>query len=99
MKATPGGIIYFDVTLSGENGQWEANADDILCISVKGGELLGFGSANPRTEERYQSGEFATYYGKAQAIVRAGESGEVEVTVSGKKTGSATVKVVISAEN
>lgn len=91
-KAHPNRIILGSET-------WEANADDVLRISVTGGELLSFGSANPRTEECYQSGEFATYYGKAQAIVRADESGEIQVTVSGKKSGSATVKVVVSAED
>lgn len=94
-QAAPGSLAYFDVTMVGENGQWEANADEILQISVTGGELLGFGSANPRTEERYQSGEFTTYYGKAQAIIRAGESGEVRVTAYGKKAGSTTAAIKI----
>ena len=95
-SAVPGEVIYLGITMIGENGQWEANADELLQISVAGGELLGFGSANPRTEESYQSGEFATYYGKAQAVIRAGESGQIQVTVSGKKAGSKTVNMTIS---
>lgn len=97
-ETAPGGILYVDITLSGENGQREANADETLQISVSGGELLGFGSANPRTEERYQAGAFTTYYGKAQAVIRAGKNGELKIKVSGKKTGSAEVNVPVSAE-
>lgn len=92
----PGEIIYLGITMIGENGQWEANTDELLQISVAGGELLGFGSANPRTEESYQSGEFTTYYGKAQAVIRVGESGQIQVTVSGKKAESKTVNMTVS---
>lgn len=94
-RAASGSIVYFDIAMVGENGQWEANADETLRISVTGGELLGFGSANPRTEERYQSGEFTTYYGKAQAIIRVGKSGQVQVTVSGKQTDDTSTSMVI----
>lgn len=94
--AAPDSIIYLDVTLIGENGQWRANADETLHISVTGGKLPGFGSANPRTEERYQSGNFTTYCGKAQAIIRTGKSRQVQITISGEKSGSKTVSIEIS---
>jgi hypothetical protein len=45
--------------------------------------LLAFGSANPRTEEQYHTGSFTTYYGKTQAIIKAGETGMVEINVEG----------------
>lgn len=67
-----GDILYFNVNVVGENGEVESNHDIKLKISAEGGTLLGFGSANPRTEESYVSGEFTTYYGCAQAIVLAG---------------------------
>lgn len=95
-QAASGSIVYFDIAMVGENGQWEANADETLRVSVTGGELLGFGSANPRTEERYQSGEFATYYGKAQAIIRVGKSGQVQVTVSGKQIDGTSTSIAIA---
>ena len=61
----------------------ESNADKLLAVAVEGGELLGFGSANPRTEERFDSGSYTTYYGRAMAIIRAGHTGSVNVKVSG----------------
>ena len=72
----------------------ESNADRILTVSVSGGELLAFGSANPCVEERYDAGKFATYQGRALAAVRAGASGKVSASVSdGKQTATAEVNV------
>ena len=81
-EAKAGGIVYLPITLEGANGVVESNADRKLKVTVEGGELLGFGSANPRTEERFDAGEYTTYYGRALAVVRAGQSGSVNVTVS-----------------
>jgi hypothetical protein len=78
-----GGIAYINVELAGENGVIECNTDTKLDISVEGGELLAFGSANPRTEESYLVGSFTTYYGRAQAVVRASKAGPIRITVNG----------------
>lgn len=88
----PGEIVYIPVSIVGENGVVESNADRKLTVSVQGGDLLGFGSAQPRTEERYDTGSFTTYQGRALAVVRAGESGTLRLTVTdGKLTTQAEV--------
>lgn len=77
-------IHYIPVEIVGENGVVEFNADRLLTASVTGGELLGFGSANPCHEEEYHTGKCTSYYGRALAVVRT--SGSVEsctLTVSG----------------
>ena len=56
-SAVPGQIVYVPVQIQGENGVVEANADRKLTVKVDGGELLGFGSANPCTEEQYHTGD------------------------------------------
>ena len=76
-EARPGQIVYVPVTIEDADGTVERNADRRLSIRVENGTLLGFGSADPRTEERYDSGVFTTYYGQALAVVRAGEAGEL----------------------
>lgn len=81
--AVPGELIYVDVDLAYSDGVVESNADLCLEASVTGGELLGFGSADPHTEESYLSGKFTTYYGRAQAVVRCGDCGTVTLKVSG----------------
>ncbi len=85
IRLTPeclGELIYVDVDLVYENGVIERNADVPLTATVEGGELLAFGSANPRTEESYLSGSITTCYGRAQAILRKGD-GPVTLTVTG----------------
>lgn len=93
---TKGDIVYLDISIRGENQVVESNADTKLSISVKNGELLAFGSANPRTEEAFWAGTYTTYYGRAQAVVRGNAVGEIEIEVNGKGLlpGSGRVKVV-----
>ena len=72
--------IYIDLGICDKEGTVERNCDKKVKIKVEGGTLLAFGSANPRTEESYISGEFTTYYGKAQAVVLRETAGEIKVT-------------------
>lgn len=91
-SAAVGEIVYVPVALKGENGVVEANADKKLTVTVEGGELLGFGSANPCTEEQYHTGSFTTYYGRALVIVRV--QGNTTITVTdGKETATAEIAV------
>lgn len=89
-----GNLVYVPVSLTGENGVVDSNSDRRLNVTVSGGELLAFGSANPRTEEQYHTGSFTTYYGRALAIVRASQPGQIKITVSGD--GLASAETVIS---
>ena len=64
-----GKVLFADISLRGENGAAESNADENLHVSVTGGTLLAFGSARARTEEVFHSGEYRTYYGRSLAAV------------------------------
>ena len=81
-EVKPGEIVYVPVNVEGANGVVESNADRKLSVTVEGGELLAFGSANPCTEEQYHTGNFTSYCGRALAIVRTGESGSVKISAS-----------------
>jgi len=88
-----GDISYLSICLTGENGEVECNADRVLTVSVDGGELLAFGSANPRTEESFLSGSYPTYYGKSLAAVRlTGENARVTVRGGGLDTITAVLR-------
>ncbi len=91
-----GEIVYVEIDLVGENGVIKSNSDRLLKVSADGGKLLAFGSANPCTEERYDSGSFTTYYGRALAVVRANCAGELVIHVDSDDLASAlaTVKVI-----
>lgn len=85
--AKPGEVAYIDVNLLGSNGVVESNADRRLKVTVENGELLGFGSANPKTTESFVTGTYTTYYGCALAAVRCGKSGKVTFHVTDTTTG------------
>jgi len=67
----------------------ECNKDCKIKLQVTGGELIGFGSANPCTEEDFLSGVHSTYYGRAQAIVRV-TSSELSIVASADNMDDAT---------
>ena len=85
-------MVYVNVAIVGENGVGQSNADRKLTVSVEGGELLAFGSANPRTEENFDEGTYTTYYGAALAAVRVEKDCTITVT-DGKETVTAEIPV------
>lgn len=91
-----GDIVYIPVSIVGENGIIESNADERITVDVQGGVLLAFGSANPCTEEQYDSGSFMTYHGRALAVVYASSAGEVHVCAMSEAIGKkeTIIKVV-----
>lgn len=80
-QAVMGKPLYVNIDMVGENGIVERNFDKTLTVRVEGAELLGFGSANPRTEERFETGAYATYYGRSQAVLLP-NSQEIRLTVT-----------------
>lgn len=90
-----GEIVFIPVNIEGANGIVESNADRNLTITVEGGELLAYGSANPCTDEQYHTGNFTTYYGRSLAIVRAGGAGTIKVSATYKRYMSSAEIVVV----
>ena len=94
-RLVPGEVAYLPIAVEGANGVVESNGDRKVSIRVEGGELLGFGSASPRTEERFDAGEYTTYYGHALAVIRAGGPGRMTVTVTdGQNTVQKSISVM-----
>ncbi len=94
-----GDIVYADIRIAGENGITESCADTELSVKVEGGTLLGFGSANPRTEERFDTGRYTTYQGNAQAVIRADAPGEIRLTVTGSGLLQAQARILCTEDN
>ncbi|MBR2288194.1 MAG: DUF4982 domain-containing protein, partial [Clostridia bacterium] len=88
-----GEILFVPVNVQDKQGIVESNADRQVTFTVEGGELLAFGSAAPRTEERYDTGSFTTYYGRALAVVRAGQSGKMTLRAQGGETDVAVLQI------
>ena len=92
-EAEPGELVFVDVQVADEAGVVEQLDDRTLMACFEGGELLAFGSARPRTEERYDTGTHTTYFGHAQAVVRMGACDTTLVVRDGEREVRATIRL------
>lgn len=87
---------FVNIRLQDASGIVESNADAKVWIQVEGGELLAFGSANPRTVERFNEGSYTTYFGQALTVVISNKKGTIRVSTedeTGRK-GICEIKIV-----
>jgi len=91
---SPGEIAYININVEDVFGNVECNRDRELSVSVEGGELLAYGSANPCTTEDYMAGKYKTYFGRSQAMVRVGKEADFTVKVKdGNKEICKTIEI------
>lgn len=90
-----GDLIYLDVDIADQRGIVEANAEEQLTVSVKGADLLAFGSAQPITADRFTTGTYTTFYGRSQAVLRATRPGKIVVTIKGNKLSTARYNITV----
>jgi len=97
VRASGGDLAYVTLTLTDAAGTCHTAADRPVSIEVSGaGELIGFGSAAPSTEERFDTMERRTYEGRALAVVRPTGPGKIHLTATAQ--GCDPVDVVVTAE-
>lgn len=82
VKADTRDVVYIDIAVTDEEGIVRTLEEEQISVWVEGpGELIGYGCADPLTEEEYTCSSRKTYRGRALAIVRAaGEEGTVRIT-------------------
>ncbi len=97
LKADGADLAYIPISLADEDGTVNPLADRLLTVQVEGaGTLLGFGSANPFSEERFVDQVHTTYQGRALAVVRAGwEAGMVKVTISAEGCETKVLEILV----
>lgn len=88
-------IVYVKVRISDSDGIIESNDDSTIKLKVVGGDLLGFGSGNPRSEEKFTTGEYTTYYGRALAVIRCTQKGFLNVMAEDNKGRKASTEVLV----
>lgn len=71
-----GKLLYVNILLTDEKGIRVFGKEQKIDISIEGGTLLGFGSANPITEESYLKTSHTTYNGMLQAVIMPQEGVE-----------------------
>ncbi len=91
-EAIMGKPLYVNIDMAGENGIVERNSDKTLTVKAEGAELLGFGSANPRTEERFETGVYTTYYGRSLAVLLP-RSEKIHLTVTAEGMAPAALHI------
>ncbi|MEU1515126.1 glycoside hydrolase family 2 TIM barrel-domain containing protein [Streptomyces sp. NPDC005811] len=95
--ATGGDLAYVTLNLTDGQGTRHTAADRPVRVEVSGAaELIGFGSAAPSTEERFDAAERHTYEGRALAVLRPTGVGKISLIASAP--GCDPVAVVVTAE-
>ncbi len=97
LRPGDGTLGYVRVEVVDAAGSVVPDAAVPLTASVTGAAmLLGFGSANPITDENYTRGEFTSYHGRALAVLRPGEdAGESTLRVSAEGLGMAELSLPV----
>lgn len=87
-------IGYVDVSVVDPEGRLNTDEPLKVAVSVEGpGEIIGYGSAAPVSEENFYDTEAMTYEGRIRAGVRATGEGVITVTfTAGDKTCSVKIK-------
>jgi beta-galactosidase len=93
-----GDAAFIEVTLADAAGTIFASpdVDRSIELEISGpGVLQGFASANPLTEENFTDSTARTFYGRALAVVRATDAGEI--SVSARAEGCPLVALTLQA--
>lgn len=90
----PGHLCYIRLRYTDENGITKPLARGSIQVQVRGGTLVGLGSACPFNKHSYLDSETDTYYGEALAIVRMGDGDAMTIAASdGEYSAELTVPV------
>ena len=78
----PGHLCYIRLRYTDENGITKPLARGNIQVQVRGGTLVGLGSACPFNKHSYLDSETDTYYGEALSIVRMGDGDAMTIAAS-----------------
>ena len=91
----PGHLYYIRLRYTDENGITKPLARGNIQVQVRGGTLVGLGSACPFNKHSYLDSETDTYYGEALAIVRMGDGDAMTIAAS---DGEYSAELTVSAQ-
>lgn len=78
----PGHLCYIRLRYTDENGITKPLVRGNIQVQVRGGTLVGLGSACPFNKHSYLDSETDTYYGEALAVVRMGDGDAMTIAAS-----------------
>ena len=91
----PGHLCYIRLCYTDENGITKPLVRGNIQVQVRGGTLVGLGSACPFNKYSYLDSETDTYYGEALAIVRMGDGDAMTIAAS---DGEYSAELTVSAQ-
>lgn len=87
-------LIYLPIQIVDGNGILHTSCDSRIALSIEGdGELLGFGSGNPKSEEDLTGDKCTTWNGKALVVIRKTGQGSIHVQASAVGIGTADITI------
>ena len=92
-KADGRDLCYFEIHILDRQGNAVPYDKSVLRASVSGAELLCIFSGDPKNEDQYTSDTCHAFNGRAVAVVKTKNKGDVTITVSGDGLESDTQKV------
>ena len=96
LKAGSNDLCYVEIELRDENGTLDMNACATAQLQIEGAVLLGSGSGDPKTEEKYQDLVHKFFEGRMIAVVKApAVAGTAKLTVSSEGMQSISVDIQI----
>lgn len=93
--AQMGHLCYVRLRYTDENGITKPLMRGNIQVQVRGGTLVGLGSACPFNKHSYLDSETDTYYGEALAIVRMGDGDAMTIAAS---DGEYSAELTVSAQ-
>ncbi|WP_406437672.1 DUF4982 domain-containing protein [Streptomyces sp. NBC_01613] len=93
-----GDLAFVTLTLTDPHGTLHTAADRPVRLEVSGvGVLLGFGSADPSTEERFDATERRTYEGRALAVLRPTGPGKIHLIATAPESDPAEAVITVES--
>jgi beta-galactosidase len=95
IRADDTDLAYIEIALRDPDGNLATDDNRRLTVAIEGpGTLAGLGTARPDTEESFGASECTTYDGRALAIIRPLQQGDLRIIVGADGCDSTTVKVL-----
>lgn len=90
-------LAFLEIELTDGKGNRKTAVEDRVSLKVLGPlTVLGFGSADPKSEENFFDSTRTTFGGRAFAILQpTGSAGKATIQVKGQKYGTCTISVTI----
>lgn len=91
-------VGFVNITVTDEDGVCDPSRRVPVKVTVTGGQLAGLGSGDPTSNENFQADSCVTFGGRALAVVRACEAGEMAVTVEADGYAPKTVRIQVKSQ-